>query len=320
MTFNLAERYPLVLNVLLAALVIPYFAARSVSEMIKLHYSANVIQEAPQTAGSGIGGTFSGTRPRSVYNAIAERDVFNLAPAPVETAPVVTNDDLKLTLLGTSHLTGNRAFAIFEDDSGNQQVYRLGQEIPDVGKLVQVGRNRAVIEHNGHRVQIEIPKDSLGEPATGDDDDSDSDADTMPRRFRRRHLWTPFIHNPMTRPGSPDAKAGGVRKLAPNDYAIDRSTMNSNMQNLPQLFTQIRAVPDLQNGTSQGFTLSEIQPGSIFQELGLQDGDILTAVSGQQVADPARAMQMLSTLQSRSSITLNVLRNGTPVQLNYTIH
>jgi len=29
---------------------------------------------------------------------------------------------------------------------------------------------------------------------------------------------------------------------------------------------------------------------------------------------------MLSTLQSRSSIQLNVLRNGTPVQLNYTIH
>jgi type II secretion system protein C len=321
MTFNLAERYPLVLNVLLAALVIPYLAARSVSNMIKLHYSANVVQPEPQTAAGGVGGTFSGTRPRVVYNAIVQRDVFNLTPAPVEAPPPpATTEDLKLTLLGTSHLSGNRAFAIFEDDSGDQQVYRLGETIPNVGKLVQVGRNRAVILHDGHRVQVEIPKDGLGEPASGDDDDSDSDADTMPRRFRRRHLWSPYIRNPMNRAGSPDAKAGGIRKLAPNQYAIERSAVNSNMQNMSQLFTEIRAVPDLQNGTSQGFTLSEIQPGSIFQQLGLEDGDILTAVSGQQVADPARAMQMLSTLQSRSSVTLNVLRNGAPVQLNYTIH
>jgi general secretion pathway protein C len=89
---------------------------------------------------------------------------------------------------------------------------------------------------------------------------------------------------------------------------------------MASLFSQIRAVPDLQNGASDGFRLSEIQPGSIFQQMGLQDGDVLTQVSGQPIGNPARAMQMLSTLQSRSNITLNVLRNGTPVQISYTIH
>ena len=84
--------------------------------------------------------------------------------------------------------------------------------------------------------------------------------------------------------------------------------------------TELRALPVLQNGTSNGFRLSEIQPGSIFEQIGLQDGDVLTAVSGQQLNDPARAMQMLSTLQTRSDVTLNVLRNGAPVQLSYTIH
>jgi general secretion pathway protein C len=89
---------------------------------------------------------------------------------------------------------------------------------------------------------------------------------------------------------------------------------------MSQLFTQIRAVPNLHNGTSDGFRLSEIVPGSIFQQMGLQDGDVLTGVSGQPIGNPARAMQMLSTLQSRSNITLNVLRNGAPVQISYTIH
>jgi general secretion pathway protein C len=312
MTFNFSERYVLALNVLLAALVIPYFAARSVSDMIKMHYAASVVPAAIDDTASRPDASLGGARPRGVYNAIVQRDVFNLAPAHVEAAPVET-EDLNVTLLGTSHLTGGgRAFAIFEDQAGSQQLYRLGEAIPGVGKLVQVGKNRVIIDHNGHRVAVEIPKDDLGQPA-GDEEGS-------PNRLRRRGLRPPFIRNPMIRPIRPAAKAGGIRKVAPNQYAIDRSTVDSNVQNMSQLFTQIRAVPDLQNGTSNGFRLSEIQPGSIFQQMGLEDGDVLTQVSGQPIGNPVRAMQMLSTLQSRSNITLNVLRNGAPVQINYTIH
>jgi general secretion pathway protein C len=257
-------------------------------------------------------GALGGARPRGVYNTIVQRDVFNLTSAPVEVAPVET-EDLKITLLGTSHLTGGGgAFAIFEDQAGSQQLYRQGEAIPGVGKLVQVGKNRVIIDRNGHRVAVEIPKDDVGQPA--------DDQGGLPERLRRRGLRPPFIRNPMIRPARPAAKAGGIRKVAPNQYAIDRATVDSNVQNMASLFSQIRAVPDLQNGASDGFRLSEIQPGSIFQQMGLQDGDVLTQVSGQPIGNPARAMQMLSTLQSRSNITLNVLRNGTPVQISYTIH
>jgi general secretion pathway protein C len=311
MTFNFSERYILAVNILLAALVIPYFAARSVSDMIKMHYASSVVPAA--TDGSArSAGALGGARPRGVYNTIVQRDVFNLTSAPVEVAPVET-EDLKITLLGTSHLTGGGgAFAIFEDQAGSQQLYRQGEAIPGVGKLVQVGKNRVIIDRNGHRVAVEIPKDDVGQPA--------DDQGGLPERLRRRGLRPPFIRNPMIRPARPAAKAGGIRKVAPNQYAIDRATVDSNVQNMASLFSQIRAVPDLQNGASDGFRLSEIQPGSIFQQMGLQDGDVLTQVSGQPIGNPARAMQMLSTLQSRSNITLNVLRNGTPVQISYTIH
>src|SRR5690242_14343248 len=105
MTFNFSERYILAINVLLAALVIPYFAARSVSDMIKMHYASSVVPSAIDDSASKSAGALGGTRPRGVYNTIVQRDVFNLAPAPVEVAPVET-EDLKITLLGTSHLTG----------------------------------------------------------------------------------------------------------------------------------------------------------------------------------------------------------------------
>jgi type II secretion system protein C len=311
MTLNIPERYVFAINVLIAALIIPYFAARTVSAMIKLHYAANV-ETQPLNLAPTSDMDLNAQRPRAIYNIIKERDVFNLAPAPEVSAPV-ENENLNIKLLGTSHLTGGaRDFAIIEDDAGNEQLYRLGETIPDVGRLVQISKNRVVIMHNGHRVAVEIPKDSLGD--SGNDEG-------VPRPLVRPHgMRSPFIRNPMIRMRRPAAKADGVHKIAPHKYLVDRSTINSDMQNMSQLLTQVRALPIIENGASNGFRLSEIQPGSLFDQLGLQDGDVLTAISGQQLTDPARAMQMLSTLQSRSSVSINLLRNGAPILLNYSIH
>jgi type II secretion system protein C len=312
MPFNISERYLFGINLLLAALIIPYFAARTVSAMIKLHYAADAVTQPQSRIGSGSPTDSTGSRPLAAYDIIKRRDVFNLAPAEVS-APVET-ENLNITLIGTSHLTGGaREFAIFEDQQGDQELYRVGETIPSVGRLVQVGKNRVVVEHNGHRVAIEIPTDSLGQPIDEDN--------PLPSPMMRapRGLRSPFIRNPMLRRGRPAAKAG-VHKLGPNKYLVERSTINRDMENMSQLLTEVRALPVLQNGTSNGFRLSEIQPGSLFDEIGLHDGDVLTAISGQQLNDPARALQMLSTLQTRSAVTVNLLRNGAPVQISYTIH
>src|SRR6202035_4690494 len=104
MVFNINERYLFAINLLLAALIIPYFAARTVSAMIKLHYAADVVtQPQARVAPSSLTGS-TGSRPLAAYSIIKQRDVFNLAPAPEVAAPV-ENENLNITLLGTSHLT-----------------------------------------------------------------------------------------------------------------------------------------------------------------------------------------------------------------------
>ena len=111
-----------------------------------------------------------------------------------------------------------------------------------------------------------------------------------------------------------------MREIDPNRYVLDRSTLNNNLSNMAALFTQVRAIPNLgADGQSNGFKLSEIQPDSLFQQIGLRDGDVLTGVSGQSVSDPAKAMELLTTLRNQSSISLTVIRGGQPVQLQYNI-
>ncbi|HKV55803.1 MAG TPA: type II secretion system protein GspC [Candidatus Binataceae bacterium] len=306
MSFTLSQRYITALNFVLIAIIV-YFLAQSVSAAIKLHLTGTEIGEQESNAGAPIGRARIGPRPRIFYDTIVKRDIFNRAPEP-EAAPV-EDENLNITLIGTSQISGGQPFMIVEDSDGDQSLYRTGDTIPSAGRVLSIGHNRAVILHNGHRVGLSIPNEGEGQvPAQ---------PFTLPRR---RFNGNPMYRAPMRfRPyGSLPSK--GVHRLSPDRYLVDRSTVNNDLQNLASLFTQIRAIPNLQNGSSNGFRLSEIQPGSIFEQLGLRDGDILTAAQGQSVNDPMKAMALLSSLRDSSAITLNVLRDGSPVQIHYIIH
>lgn len=298
MTLRFSERYVMGLNLLLIA-ILAYFLALSVNDVIL----GRVANGAPAHPPSLLGAEPSApvTRPRAFYDAISKRDIFNLVPVTEAPAEVATN--LHIKLIGTSSLSLSQPFIIVEDDNNHEQsLYRMGDEIPDAGKLVAVYKDHAIILHQGRRIKIEMPTDQNAEPAE------------VPRPFGlpRAPLRRNFFRG--------RASQNGVRQVDPNRYVLDRSTVNNNLNNMAALFTQVRAVPNLgPDGQPHGFKLSEIQPDSIFEQIGLRDGDILTGVGGQTVGDPSKAFELLSAMRNRNSIDLTVMRDGQPVQLQYSI-
>ncbi len=301
MTLRFSERYVIALNLLLIA-ILAYFLALSVNDIILGRVARGTRAHLPSLVGAEPPAPVA--RPRAYYDAIAKRDIFNLVPAVVE-APAEVATNLHIKLLGTSMLTLSQPFIIVEDDNNHEQsLYRMGDEIPDAGKLVGVYKDHAIILHQGHRTKLEMPADQNGTPATP------------------THAPRPFALPRRGIGGFLRGRSGmnGVREVDPNRYVLDRSTLNNNLNNMAALFTQVRAIPNLgADGQSNGFKLSEIQPDSLFQQIGLRDGDVLTGVSGQSVSDPAKAMQLLGTLRNQSSISLTVIRGGQPVQLQYNI-
>ena len=69
------------------------------------------------------------------------------------------------------------------------------------------------------------------------------------------------------------------------------------MENMSQLFTQIRAVPHFEGGQSIGFRLFAIRRGSLFDKIGLKNGDIITSINGTEMTDPGRAMGLMQELR-----------------------
>ena len=285
MDFRFAERYLPVLNLGLIVLL-AYLAALSVDDVVRLHLapSPGLMQSAPTNAQAA-----PGLRPRSYYDAIVKRDIFNLAPAPEVAQPTVpTARDLSVKLVGTSLTSLIKPFAILEDKrSGQQTLYRLGDNVPDAGTLAGIERDRVIFDQSGHRVALEME----GKPPT-------PEAPVGPRA---------------------GMAVRGVSPMGRNHFVIARSTINNSLSNMARLFTEVRAVPNFVNGHSTGFRLSDIQPGSLFAEIGLHDGDLLTRLNGQGVTDPARAMQLFSQLRNQPSITADIIRGGRPMRIHYDI-
>ena len=185
MELNLTDRHIVAVNMLLVV-VLSYFAALSVNDVIGLGRASDDTPVA-RVAGRSADNS-AANRSRAAYQAIVDRDIFNLVPPPAAPAPVVV-EDLHLTLIGISQTTNGKPYAIVADASGDQAVYQLGEDIPGAGKLLEVDKDRAVIYHDGKQVAIELPKDedsSAGSDSGGMSAEAGNRDNFSHRLMRRR--------------------------------------------------------------------------------------------------------------------------------------
>jgi general secretion pathway protein C len=61
---------------------------------------------------------------------------------------------------------------------------------------------------------------------------------------------------------------------------------------------------------ANGYKLFQIVPGSIYDKLGLQNGDIIQGLNGSPINDPGKAFEMLSELKTSSHLELQVKKDG----------
>ncbi len=77
----------------------------------------------------------------------------------------------------------------------------------------------------------------------------------------------------------------------------------------------VRPIPVSRNGKQIGFRVYPGRARKKFVELGLQAGDIVTAINNISLDDPAMGVQAFENLGNQSSITLSLIRDGQEQQL-----
>jgi len=126
----------------------------------------------------------------------------------------------------------------------------------------------------------------------------------------------------VTRPTAPSAPPAGdiqVTKLADNRFSIDQAGVEQLSGNINQFMTQIRLIPFFEGNKSAGYRIAAIRPGTTFERLGFQGGDVLQQVNGLDVSSPEKLYTIFQNLKDQKTVSVDILRQGQKSTLTYEI-
>ena len=116
------------------------------------------------------------------------------------------------------------------------------------------------------------------------------------------------------------ASPSGAGVLADgDDFVIEEAELDKGLENLPMLLTQARAVPYFKDGRSIGLRLFAIKTGSLYEKIGLKNGDILKSLNGTGLGDISQALKLFEQLKQERSINLVLERDKQDREFKYTI-
>ncbi len=107
-----------------------------------------------------------------------------------------------------------------------------------------------------------------------------------------------------------------VSSTSRNAFALSRGELNTVLQD-PRQINYLGSITSAPNG---GVQVQDATAGSLANKLGLQPGDIITQINGQPVNGAGDLARFYGQFGSTSSVRAEVKRNGTPMQLTYTIN
>ena len=230
---------------------------------------------------------------RNMFNSdglIAEPLIAKQNPKDRKELPPIPSQ-LPLNLMGTLvHSSPEKSLAAMEIKGKNQILsYRPGQDIEKLATLEKVERMKVFIRNlNTGRLEFVEMKNT-----------------------NKIQLKTTGASEP----------SGDVKKVSDTEFEIKRSDLLKHTSDLSSLLMQARVVPARRggNGDIYGFRLVEMQPGSIYSQLGLQLMDVITVVNGTPVTNAQQAMELYTALKNSDNIKIGVERNGQNQSLDYKV-
>ena len=203
-----------------------------------------------------------------------------------ELTPAAEANASDIRLKGVFAVDGVTLSAAVVNWSGKDQAVRMGQELMKGATLAEVHANYIIVTRNGGREKIELDKFRV---ATAN---SVTRSATQPGTGFRLNVT---------------AAGGG--------YSLSRQELNGVLQDPRQMefLGQIGVAP------GGGVRIDGASANTLAGKLGLQSGDIISAVNGQPVNSAGDLARLYSQFNTLSAVRVEVKRAGAPTVLNYAI-
>jgi general secretion pathway protein C len=221
------------------------------------------------------------------YRPIIQRNIFGSSGEPSQEMQTEKIEDLehtslKIALLGTVVDDRDKAIAVIEEsDKKKQDLYRVGDTIQNA-VVKKILRGKVVLSIDGKEEILTM---------------EESSADRISKK---------------PPPSRPRFIEGG------DNIVLSHADLERSLENIHQLLSQAKVRPRFRDGKTQGLSITSIKPGSLFEKLGLRNGDIIQGIDGRDIQNTNDVMQMYDAIKSGGQATIQVLRRGKEKIINYT--
>lgn len=223
------------------------------------------------------------------YGIITERNLFLSTLKTIGDKQLdggLFDSDQKNTdfdLKGTVAYNSSFGFIVIEERGNHKQkLYRMGDKI-GAAKLIKITRNTATLKSGEQEITLKIKATMEG---------------TL----------------------LPNSPASGKYQAPPRSLNLSKKAVNENLSDLKSIMSQAVVRPFLNEGVQNGYIISNIAPNSLYEKMGMQNGDIIIDINNKPMQSADNLLQMVNLMQSGSSITLNVKRNGKIEAINYSFY
>jgi general secretion pathway protein C len=228
-------------------------------------------------------------QPADYYFVIPQRNLFGSTEKAVtekktDAATPSEGPDISLVLevKGTMAGTGKDGFAIIEEKGKNKQtLYKVGSVVAGA-KIINIARNAVTFLVSGKQRVLKM-------------------AETQEGRLL---------------PPRPAAQPEGARSSS-GPTTISRDEVSASLKDMGTMLSQAQLRPYYSEGAPDGFIITNIRPGSLYDKIGLTDGDIIQGADDRRLLTADDITALYNSLKAGSSFTLKIKRRGQQENLQY---
>jgi general secretion pathway protein C len=285
------------------------FSARATASLIqsKMSHLAPPAHAAPRSPAAASTSTVYGKQ----VEEILKRNIFCSTCPPILGGPKPTDTDntpktptLERTTLPLKLLTVNFApsdpkwlVAIIRDnDAKTAGPYAINDKVRGA-TITNIEETRVYLDNNGKNEYLDLI-DRPAPPTTGP--------------------AAPVAAAPAADPLTAELDRG-IKKTGENSYEVQRGTVDALLGNMSVLSRAARIVPEIRDGKAAGFRLFSVRPDGPFAKIGLQNGDVISAINGLEMTSPDKALEVYTKLKSANHLSVGLERNGQKITKDYNI-
>lgn len=241
-------------------------------------------------------------QPWETRQPILDRNLFGAKLAGVQAVVEIDQSEidleetkLPLKLLGT--IAGETAevssAAILDESTRKHQVVFVGNTLRNHARVEVVGidRMRVVLQNGPKREELRLHEDQPVAKA------ANIGARPKPKPRRRPRSRNSARNSPRDEP-----------KLVQQMETIQQRTGGRSPANL---FSQARIVPKYDNGAMVGIQLNDIESGSLYEKIGLSDGDVITSLNDIKIDNASASAKILTEFTEAEAFTVTLEGGGT---------